>query len=177
MANGLLTIHIWFKHVKTKIKHIYLYHLIQANLTEPSQPNHQSIYWTIRLYIHPWKNITIYIYIDPLNHSFIYPPIHWTAHQSNHVLLPCAVQLHQSTNTRHYNQDFQATYPLYQSQTRAPPPQKKTWFNFRTSQYHIGFFPVNFLRCFFLCLVYINKFNVSNRPSSIGKTNMKKSKN
>lgn len=113
MANGLLTIHIWFKHVKTKIKHIYLYHLIQANLTEPSQPNHQSIYWTIRLYIHP------------LNHSFIYPPIHWTAHQSNHVLLPCAVQLHQSTNTRHYNQDFQATYPLYQSQTRAPPPQKK----------------------------------------------------
>ena len=22
MANGLLTIHIWFKHVKTKIKHI-----------------------------------------------------------------------------------------------------------------------------------------------------------
>lgn len=127
MANGLLTIHIWFKHVKTKIKHIYLYHLIQANLTEPSQPNHQSIYWTIRLYIHPWKNITIYIYIyiDPLNHSFIYPPIHWTAHQSNHVLLPCAVQLHQSTNTRHYNQDFQATYPLYQSQTRAPPPQKK----------------------------------------------------
>ena len=67
----------------------------------------------------------IYIYIDPLNHSFIYPPIHWTAHQSNHVLLPCAVQLHQSTNTRHYNQDFQATYPLYQSQTRAPPPQKK----------------------------------------------------
>ena len=74
MANGLLTIHIWFKHVKTKIKHIYLYHLIQANLTEPSQPNHQSIYWTIRLYIHPWKNITIYIYrsIEP----FVYLPTH-----------------------------------------------------------------------------------------------------
>ena len=98
--------------------HNYLYHLIQANLTEPSQPNHQSICWTIRLYINPWKNIT---YIDPLNHSFIDQPIHWTAHQSNHVLLPCAVQLHQSTNTRHYNQNFQATYPSYQSQTRAPP--------------------------------------------------------
>ena len=86
MANGLLTIHIWFKHVKTKIKHIYLYHLIQANLTEPSQPNHQSIYWTIRLYIHPWKNITIYISIHwtirLFTHPSIEPPISQTTSYS-----------------------------------------------------------------------------------------------
>jgi hypothetical protein len=85
MANGLLTIHIWFKHVKTKIKHIYLYHLIQANLTEPSQPNHQSIYWTIRLYIHPWKKynyISIHWTIRLLTHPSIEPPISQTTSYS-----------------------------------------------------------------------------------------------